>query len=109
MDCPKCETPSLKATVHKGVEVDRCEQCRGIWFDDRELAELLNLPTKELRSLDSGNQDELLNLKRGRCPRDGSDLLRVYSPDNHDIVLDACVNCSGVWLDGGELLKLSKS
>ena len=107
MDCPKCETPSLESTRVRGVDVDRCKRCRGIWFDDNELSDLLDLAKEDLRSLDSRRQNDSLNSKRGCCPRDGSELLRVYSPKNDTIVLDTCTLCSGIWLDRGELLQLS--
>ena len=35
-----------------------------------------------------------------RCPHDGSDLFKKVI---HDVVIDHCVECGGVWLDAGEL------
>lgn len=37
--CPRCEIPLLSERLH-GVEVDRCERCRGVWLDKGELASL---------------------------------------------------------------------
>ena len=108
MKCPKCETTSLEAREFKGIEVDCCPQCRGIWFDQDELPHFLGLTRSELRSLQSGKLDEQLNRKQGRCPRDESQLLRVYSPRNTDVVIDSCVTCNGIWLDDGELKKLNE-
>ena len=108
MKCPKCETTSLEPHVFKGVEVDRCPQCRGIWFDKDELPAFLGLTRRELRALQGGQIDEQLNRKQGRCPRDDTQLLRIYSPRNTEVVIDTCVTCSGLWLDDGELKKLNE-
>ncbi|MBN2361232.1 MAG: zf-TFIIB domain-containing protein [Deltaproteobacteria bacterium] len=39
MKCPKCGM-DLKTVVHRGVEIDRCENCGGVWLDRGELEEL---------------------------------------------------------------------
>jgi hypothetical protein len=39
MRCPKCGA-SLAAEEYHGIEIDRCTECGGIWFDAGE-AELL--------------------------------------------------------------------
>lgn len=103
MKCPKCRTVELETTQVRGIEVDRCLECGGIWFDDRELETLLEVSRRELRRLQSGSLDEGWNRKRGKCPRDHSDLLRVCSPRDASLIIDVCVECNGVWLDGGEL------
>ena len=36
-----------------------------------------------------------------RCPNDGSRLVEV---ERSDILIDACPECRGIWLDRGELL-----
>jgi Zn-finger nucleic acid-binding protein len=38
-----------------------------------------------------------------RCPNDGSRLVEV---DRSEILIDACPECRGVWLDRGELDKI---
>ena len=39
MQCPRCDI-SLNIEIHKGMEVDRCKQCDGIWLDHHELDQL---------------------------------------------------------------------
>ena len=107
MNCPKCETRSLKVAHLRSVEVNRCPACHGIWFDEKELSQLLGLTRQELRPFHT-KENAALNAKSGKCPRDDSELLRVYSADNQDVVIDTCVSCSGIWLDGGELTKLQR-
>ena len=47
MKCPQCEIPLLM-TDRKGVEIDYCSQCRGIWLDKGELDKIINLYGEEL-------------------------------------------------------------
>ncbi len=46
--------------------------------------------------------------KRGQCPRDATELLRVYSSFSKSVVVDSCPQCHGIWLDGGEFEELIK-
>ena len=40
MKCPKCGT-DLKTVDYHGVEVDRCPDCNGVWFDAGEVESLV--------------------------------------------------------------------
>ena len=35
MTCPKCNA-SMELVTYEGVTIDRCTQCKGIWFDANE-------------------------------------------------------------------------
>ena len=105
MNCPKCENELLASTAIRGVEVDRCSRCHGVWFDEEELSALINdqaVGNRMLKGSDSG-----IDRQPGICPRDGTQLLRVYSKRNRAVVLDRCSECRGVWLDGGEFQRLN--
>lgn len=39
MRCPKCGAP-LTQVAHRGVNVDRCFGCNGVWLDEGELEQL---------------------------------------------------------------------
>jgi Zn-finger nucleic acid-binding protein len=106
MQCPKCITRDLAAAQVRGVEVDQCPGCRGIWFDESELATLLQASPGELKPLARGRPDPETDRKRGKCPRDGRALLRVRSTRNTHLVVDVCPECRGLWLDGGEFVTL---
>jgi Zn-finger nucleic acid-binding protein len=56
--------------------------------------------------LRSGRFPEQTDERKGRCPRDDSGLLRVFSAIDKTVVMDACPECRGIWLDGGEFAKL---
>lgn len=58
MKCPNCKEPSLVLSERKGIEIDYCPDCRGIWLDRGELDKILEksrepLPTE---NRDSGYQ-----------------------------------------------------
>ena len=107
MNCPKCEQ-ALSAKEVRGIEVDQCPSCRGIWFDDSELETILEHSRSDLRPLRSGREEDTLNRQSGKCPRDGQSMMRVCSAKKSEVVLDVCPECSGIWLDVGELDKLTE-
>ena len=37
MKCPNCSTIDLHMTERKGIEIDYCPKCRGVWVDRGEL------------------------------------------------------------------------
>ncbi|MDD3302140.1 MAG: zf-TFIIB domain-containing protein [Candidatus Gracilibacteria bacterium] len=41
MKCPVCIDVTLLMTEKRGVEVDYCPECRGIWLDKGELEKLI--------------------------------------------------------------------
>jgi uncharacterized protein len=106
MKCPKCQSETLVGHKIEGVGVDRCSSCEGIWFDAQELGDLLAEDAKQVASLRRGSVREELAGKKGDCPRDGGELLRVYSAIEKTVIIDACPDCRGIWLDGGEFAKL---
>lgn len=47
MKCPVCKNVTLLMTEKKGIEVDYCPECRGIWLDRGELEKLIGAEEKE--------------------------------------------------------------
>ena len=43
MKCPKCGE-TLEAIAYKGIEIDRCTGCKGIFLDDGELDIIAKAP-----------------------------------------------------------------
>ena len=72
MQCPKCHT-DMKKIEYEGVEVDRCYNCYGIWFDFQEQQQLKG--KKGATQIDGGDlaTGQRANLIRNiYCPRDGA-------------------------------------
>lgn len=109
MDCPKCAGKRLEAATVKGIEVDQCPACRGVWFDEQELSRLLATTPEELKPIARGRGDAAQDTRPGRCPRDAQPLMRVRSARQPAVVVDVCPRCRGLWLDGGELAQLLKA
>lgn len=47
MKCPVCKEPDLVMSERKGIEIDYCPQCRGIWLDRGELDKILDRSREE--------------------------------------------------------------
>jgi uncharacterized protein len=41
MKCPNCPDSPLVMSERQGVEIDYCQQCRGVWLDRGELDKLI--------------------------------------------------------------------
>ncbi|RWX51805.1 Transcription factor zinc-finger [Candidatus Electrothrix marina] len=39
--CPCCNNVELRRTVRRGVEIDYCPDCNGIWLDNGELNKIV--------------------------------------------------------------------
>lgn len=46
MKCPVCDVP-LTMAERKGVEIDYCPQCRGVWLDRGELDKIIERSVSE--------------------------------------------------------------
>ena len=82
--------------------MDVCPTCQGIFLDKKEIrtltgsSQLHELLTKYL-GLDSDS--------RLLCPNCG---VLMDGEDAGDVRVDVCLDCNGVWLDTGELKRLTR-
>ena len=65
MKCPVCKDVTLLMSEKKGVEIDYCPECRGIWLDRGELEKIMekedtyiNKEVKESSHKESKNYEE---------------------------------------------------
>jgi Zn-finger nucleic acid-binding protein len=108
MQCPKCQQ-LLQHQYFGEVEVDQCPNCQGVWFD---LGELPVLRRQKNTNFSAGSADSnIYDVLSAPCPRCGGegDMTRVHDLKRPEIVMDTCPVCYGIWLDGGELDKLTES
>ena len=40
--CPCCEKIELRRAIRRGVEIDYCPECNGIWLDNGELNKIVS-------------------------------------------------------------------
>jgi Zn-finger nucleic acid-binding protein len=45
LDCPTCDK-QLERIEKEGLTLDACRRCRGVWFDNHELAQIWNLEVR---------------------------------------------------------------
>ena len=108
MKCPKCHT-DMKKIEFEGVEVDRCFNCYGLWFDFQEQKQLKD--KKGAIELDSGDvaTGQRTNLIRQvYCPRDGALMTPMVDLKQPHISYEACPHCYGVFFDAGEFKDYSQ-
>jgi Zn-finger nucleic acid-binding protein len=60
MKCPICKDIALVLTERKGVEIDYCPQCRGVWLDRGELDKLMDIAAASLPAMNSFKGDKAL-------------------------------------------------
>lgn len=62
MNCPVCNE-SLLISERKGIEIDYCPKCRGVWLDRGELDKIIdkalneNITSSPSMKFDEGNYD----------------------------------------------------
>lgn len=103
MNCPKCSA-TLEAINYNDIEIDRCSDCHGIWFDHREEDELKNLKGAA-EVLDIGDSsvgarhDQMENIS---CPRCNVTMHHVFHNGSVEIRFERCPECKGSYFDAGE-------
>lgn len=108
--CPACQSEMVKVFVPSaGVNVDICETCGGIYFDNREFKsfdeehENIDEITEALKEHEFKEVDE--SLPRS-CPVCGAKMVKNYSSVKKQVQIDECYACGGKFLDYGELEKI---
>ena len=103
MECPKCK--SHMSEVEFGtVTIDRCDNCKGLWFDCNEINKLKEYSGADL--VDSGEAstgkkyDTIRNID---CPSCKTKMIKMVDNDQPHIHFESCTVCYGVFLDAGEL------
>ena len=109
MKCPKCGG-ELQPVVQDSIEVDRCTQCGGLWFDRME-ADRLRKVKGSAQLIDTG--DEKMGAAQNQvgkieCPRCHTQMIRMVDLEQHHIWYESCTVCYGRWFDAGEFKDLQQ-
>lgn len=117
--CPRCRETELVPVQAGPATLDRCGQCRGLWFDARG-DELRGVLERRWERVPDGLKQggpaagsnrviptEQLRVEPLLCPRCASDMACFWYGGEaaETFVADACPLGHGVWLDAGELEK----
>ncbi len=102
MNCPRCDVALDEAKL-KGIEIDHCPQCKGLWLDFHELDEL------EDHAMDDDQSKGMIEYARREsdisCPH-CHEVMETFNYRAHDLPIDPCKNQCGYWLDEGEEKKV---
>lgn len=110
-NCPACGKTPLEpcADPDTQLEIDTCPECHGLWFDADELrsfyaSRALKDQFMPSRTYKPGSHTFEITTKARRCPRCPKALARTQVGD---IYVDVCSDCQGIWLDDGELDRIT--
>ncbi len=102
MKCPKCKSAMEKVEYHSLV-VDRCTNCKGIWFDMLEAEKLKEVEGSE--KIDTGDRrigEEYNKIDRILCPKCHVLMGKIVDNDQPHIWYESCDICYGSFFDAGE-------
>jgi Zn-finger nucleic acid-binding protein len=107
MKCPACQNEMSQVAVDD-ITVDVCEGgCGGIWFDQFELQKVDEPQETAGEKLLSIKKDPKISIDfnaRRNCPKcENMVMMRHFFSVKKEVVVDECPNCSGIFLDYGEL------
>lgn len=107
MNCPRCKTSLIRSKLTERlyqIEVDKCPECQGIWFEKGELnkiSQVIEPRIIEFRKI----PNKEIQVEPIHCPScfSGVQLLKAEHPRDEHVIVDYCSECKGIWLDKGEL------
>lgn len=80
MKCPVCKDVTLLMSEKKGIEIDYCPECRGIWLDRGELEKIIERSRQE-EGYSPDNSGQKYNTKQHPKKKRGSmlgDLFEMF-------------------------------
>ena len=105
MDCPKCHSlmeEHTLSTLEGGITIDRCTNCKGLWFD---IGEAESLKGKWMSDyIDDGDPEvgkRHNDIRDIDCPRCGKKMEQLNDPVQNHIQYEACAE-HGMYFDAGE-------
>ena len=98
MESPRCKV-GLKTRSYKGIEIDQCPKCTGMWLDHPELDQLEDtvLSDDEIKGM-------MMYARRESdisCPK-CDQVMTTFNYHAYNLPIDFCQAEHGFWLDGGE-------
>ncbi len=103
MNCPKCAS-SMEEITEKGITIDRCTGCSGMWFDLFEAEDMIE--TADVRTVDTGSALKGIKMNKIRdikCPKCSIEMQTASDREDPTLQFEVCTSCHGYFLDAGEL------
>lgn len=116
LQCPRDQTPLAAKKYEADIEVDTCPTCEGTWLDAGELEEIQSTIEKDysgaLERPPAARAASQVRLESSRgtiaCPKCGAEMEKREHGYASQIMIDACTDGCGIWLDKGELTALER-
>jgi len=93
------------------IDLEQCDKCGGIWFDESELyrARQGEAEKIELMNAEILRNPTVIEAAALYCPRDEA-VLQLFTDKYfpHDIILERCPSCQGIWLNRGTFTRYQK-
>lgn len=110
MKCPDCPEVDLEAQfTQEGVQVDQCPRCRGLWLEEGEIFYFTNNRRRMSKAIEVGmthaQPSSRLSPKTGQPMHEWP----LFAGKPEKLQLDTCLETGGIWLQSGELEKISKA
>jgi Zn-finger nucleic acid-binding protein len=109
MICPVCKYDMIVVEYHN-IELDYCNNCKGVWFDSGELELLLkSYSLEEPKTFLDGifnSQEAASSEKKRNCPVCDHKMKKTAIGGQPEILIDICRDNHGLWFDGGEVTQL---
>ncbi len=100
--CPKCQG-SFEQVPYANIEVDRCTDCHGIWFDSLEAQALKKVKGAETIDIGDPKTGKKFNQVGDiNCPKCSTKMTKMVDVKQHHIWYEKCPLCYGIWFDAGE-------
>jgi Zn-finger nucleic acid-binding protein len=93
----------MEKITYEKIQVDRCTNCKGIWFDMLEHEHLKAI--EDSQSIDIGEPKvgkEYNRIDKIDCPVCHTQMIRMVDRKQPHIWHEACTSCYGVFFDAGE-------
>jgi Zn-finger nucleic acid-binding protein len=103
MNCPK-GLAEIEHIRHADIEVDRCTESRGLWFDRLESEKLRNMQGFEKVEAPATGGGEKAASKPGpaMCPACSTPMIQMVVRGQPHIQMESCTVCYSSFFDAGE-------
>lgn len=116
LPCPSCESALSVIMIETDppLRVERCNGCNGMFFNPGKLEALLDSQTNPLVWLDNAQMNQIgedfgfsHEVVYRKCPMCSERMSHLNFAGHSGVILDRC-GTHGVWLEGGELRRLTE-
>ena len=101
--CLKCSIPMKKLLTRKGVLIEICPHCKGVWLDQGELNFFVK-DKKVLQGYENKGMEQTYKINY-QCPKCDSEMQLGRMPF-HSYQVEECLSCKGLFFDAHEFKKL---